>query len=111
MHLHLSVCPSRHNRDADLRAALKQAILDQLGDERPMKRLYKTTITLYGNFFKANGMPTERDTNNIVVVLFDALADAFWNDRRKGIGDCLLDREFAVKAYQSAIESIEVELE
>jgi hypothetical protein len=38
------------------------------------KRVYRTTLTPYGNWYQKNGDPRKRDTDSVCVVLFDAIA-------------------------------------
>lgn len=109
MHFLLPLSPSRHNRDADIREALKQAIEEQLGGETPVKRMYHTEIVLRGNYYKANGEPRERDGDSPVIALFDAMAEAFGFGVR-GRGDQFLNHDFCVRVEQGTHETVEVTL-
>lgn len=109
IHLLLPLSPSRHNRDADIREALKQAIVEQLGGETPVKRMYHTEIVFRGDYYKPNGEPRERDGDSPVIPLFDALAEAFEFGKR-GRGDNWLNHSFCVRVEQDSSETVEVTL-
>lgn len=65
------------------------------------RRLWRVDVTLYGNWFKADGTPTEANTDNIIKPLLDALADA-GGLGKNGRGDCWLDRHLTVCALNGA---------
>lgn len=109
MHFILPLSPSRHNRSAELREALKQAIAEQLGGQLPMKREYHTEIVFRGDWRKENGEPRERDGDSPVIPLFDALAEAF-GFGKNGRGDCWLNHNFCVRVEQDSHETVEVTL-
>lgn len=59
------------------------------------KRRYRTDVVLHGDWDNAKGHPRERNTDRVVQVLFDAMAEAFgWG--QKGRGDNWLDRDYRV---------------
>ena len=72
-----------------------------------IKQRYKVRIILYGKWDTKKGEPLERNCDNVVKSLFDAMAEAF-GFGINGKGDNWLDRSYSVEAIHSDRELAEV---
>jgi hypothetical protein len=101
--------PSMHDKRPELRKAFRAQLRAAVMGKYP-KRVYRLKIRLYGNWYGPDGLPNDRDTSNVLKVLFDELATAMGLGRN-GKGDNYLDRRIqGIEAFQHAREFIEVEI-
>ena len=92
------------------RATIVRAIQNALGGRYVAKQRYRTHLCLIGLWDGHDGLPIERNTDNVAKVLLDAMAEAFRFGKR-GRGDQWLDRHLTIEAVHSTdVEMAEVTL-
>ncbi len=103
--IHLTIPAPRSSHAREDRAVTVQHILDAMGGRPVAKQRWRVEFVLRGCWDSAAGRPLEKNTDRVVQVLLDAMAEAFGYGT-KGRGDNWLDRDYTVKAIHEPGEEI-----
>lgn len=101
--------PSLHDKRPELRKAFRAQLRAVVHGKYP-RRVYQVQVRLFGDWYNADGLPNDRDTDNVLKVLFDELAAAMGLGTN-GKGDQYLNRRIrGIEAVQHTREFVEVDI-